>query len=55
MNQETDIGEEGAYEIKTVAFHFVPKAEKGCEEKPGIPEFPRQHAGQNHDQNSRWP
>jgi hypothetical protein len=34
-----------AYEIKTVAFHFVSKAEKGCEEKRGIPEFPRPHAG----------
>ena len=33
------------YEIKTVAFHFVSKAEKGCEEKRGIPEFPRPHAG----------
>jgi hypothetical protein len=49
VNQETDIGEEGAYEVKAFAFHFVPKAEKGCEEERGIPEFPRQHAGQDHD------
>jgi hypothetical protein len=38
-----------AYEIKTAAFHFVSKVEKGCEEERGIPEFLRQHAGQDHD------
>jgi hypothetical protein len=38
-----------AYEIKTVAFHFVSKAEKGRDEKRGIPEFSRRHAGKNHD------
>jgi hypothetical protein len=38
-----------AYEIKTVAFHFVSKAEKGRDEKRGIPKFSRRHAGENHD------
>ena len=38
-----------AYEIKTVTFHFVSKVEKGRDEKRGIPEFSRRHAGENHD------
>lgn len=38
-----------AYEIKVVAFHFVSKVEKGCDEKCGIPKFSRRHAGENHD------
>jgi hypothetical protein len=45
VNQEMETGG-GAYEIKAVAFYFVSKAEKGCEEERGIPEFPRQHAEQ---------